>query len=111
MSAYQKGVLVQQKYKDACFILDINQCNLISSKWDEIIEERIQCAFNAVDFVLSIGPMQILSVKKNYPYINVRQMIMINGAVNYSKKQGFVVSTEDELSFINNVRLYIAQFN
>jgi hypothetical protein len=60
--------------RDCSFTLDINQCCLLSHKWNEIVDERIQSLLNPVEYELVIGNLQSLSVSHRFRQINIRQM-------------------------------------
>jgi hypothetical protein len=111
MSPFSSGIVLTQR--DCSFTLDLNQCRLISHKWDEIVEERVQSFFHPVEYELIIGNLQSLSVSHQFRQINLRQMfVMPNtpGQILYRKKIGCIITPADEEEFVRNVRIYIGQF-
>jgi hypothetical protein len=97
MVPYQRGIDMTQR--DCSFTLDLNQCRLLSHKWEEIVDERIQNFFNPVDYEIIIGNMQSLTVSHRFRQINIQQMFTLPnapGQILYRKKIGCIVCPADE---------------
>jgi hypothetical protein len=110
MTPYSSGILIVQR--DSTFTLDANQCRLLSHKWGEIVEERVQSVFHPIEYELIIGNMQTLSVSHKFRQINIRQLFTMPsapGQVLYRKKIGCIITPSDEEDFIRNIRIYIDQ--